>query len=49
MAPVRRMLLAAVAAALIGHAGLAAAGTYRVYSCVAPDGRPAPIGDRGYG
>ena len=35
--------------ALAAHAGVASAGTYRVYSCVGPDGRPAPIGDTSYG
>jgi hypothetical protein len=43
------MMLAALLAALIGHVGVASAGTYRVYSCVGPDGRPAPIGDSSYG
>ena len=43
------MMLAALAAALMGHVGVASAGTYRVYSCVGPDGRPAPIGDSTYG
>jgi hypothetical protein len=42
-------LLAALAAALMGHVGVASAGTYRVYSCVGPDGRPAPVGDSSYG
>jgi hypothetical protein len=42
-------LLAALAAALIGHVGVASAGTYRVYSCVGPDGRAAPVGDSSYG
>jgi hypothetical protein len=43
------MLLAAFGAVLIGHVGVAAAGTYRVYSCVGPDGRAAPVGDSSYG
>jgi hypothetical protein len=43
------MMLAALASALVGHVETAAAGTYRVYSCTGPDGRPAPIGDGGYG
>jgi hypothetical protein len=43
------MLVAALVAAGIGHAGVAQAGTYRVYSCVGPDGRAAPVGDASYG
>jgi hypothetical protein len=43
------MLVAAVVAVLTTHAAAALAGTYRVYSCVGPDGQPAPIGDSSYG
>jgi hypothetical protein len=45
---VRRIVLAAFVAALVGHVGVAS-GTYRVYSCVAPNGRAAPVGDSSYG
>jgi hypothetical protein len=36
------MVLAVTAVALAVHAGVASAGTYRVYSCVAPSGGAAP-------
>src|SRR5256885_1321209 len=45
----RVMVLAAVAGALATAAAAASAGSYRVYSCVAPSGAPAPIGDSSYG
>ena len=38
-----------MAAALSMHAAVASAGTYRVYSCVAPSGGAAPVGDSSYG
>jgi hypothetical protein len=43
------MVLAAVAAALAITPAVASAGSYRVYSCVAPSGGPAPAGDNAYG
>ena len=43
------MVLAAIAAALGSCPAGASAGSYRVYSCVAPSGGPAPVGDGGYG
>jgi hypothetical protein len=46
---VRRIVLAAFVAALVGHVGVASAGTYRVYTCVGPNGRAAPVGDASYG
>lgn len=46
----RRVIVpAALAAALAGCPAAASAGSYRVYSCVAPSGATAPIGDGGYG
>jgi hypothetical protein len=45
----RSASLLAVVAALALHAAVASAGTYRVYSCVSPAGRPAPVGDSSYG
>jgi hypothetical protein len=45
----RVIVLAAVAAALGIAPGIASAGSYRVYSCVAPSGGPAPAGDSSYG
>jgi hypothetical protein len=51
MRPVRRcvIVLAALAAALGSCPAVASAGTYRVYSCVAPSGAAAPVGDASYG
>jgi hypothetical protein len=51
MRPVRRrvIVLAALAAALGSCPAVASAGTYRVYSCVAPSGGSAPVGDASYG
>jgi hypothetical protein len=43
------MILAGVAAAFATCPGAASAGAYRVYSCVAPSGAPAPVGDTSYG
>jgi hypothetical protein len=45
----RVFVLAAVAAAFATCAGGASAGSYRVYSCVAPSGGPAPVADGSYG
>ena len=45
----RVTVLAAIVAALGSCPAAASAGTYRVYSCVAPSGGPAPIADGGYG
>ena len=45
----RVTVLAASAAALAGCPTAASAGSYRVYSCVAPSGGSAPVGDGSYG
>jgi hypothetical protein len=45
----RRVIVLAALAAPLAIPPVASAGTYRVYSCVAPSGAPAPIGDGGYG
>jgi hypothetical protein len=45
----RVIVLAALAAPLAISPAMAAAGTYRVYSCVAPSGGAAPVGDSSYG
>ena len=45
----RVIVLAAIVAALGSCPAAASAGGYRVYSCVAPSGGAAPIGDGSYG
>jgi hypothetical protein len=45
----RVIVLAALAAVLGTYPAAASAGSYRVYSCVAPSGAAAPIGDSSYG
>jgi len=45
----RVIVLAAIVAALGSCPAAASAGSYRVYSCVAPSGGAAPIGDGSYG
>ncbi|HEX6743090.1 MAG TPA: hypothetical protein VF087_02730 [Solirubrobacteraceae bacterium] len=45
----RVTVLAAIAAVLATFPAPASAGAYRVYSCVAPSGGPAPVADGGYG
>jgi hypothetical protein len=45
----RVIVLAAIVAALGSCPAAASAGSYRVYSCVAPSGGPAPLGDSSYG
>jgi hypothetical protein len=45
----RVFVLAAVAAAFATCAAGASAGSYRVYSCVAPSGGPAPVADGSFG
>ena len=45
----RVIVLAALAAALAMSPAAASAGSYRVYSCVAPSGGAAPVGDSAYG
>jgi hypothetical protein len=45
----RVIVLAAIVAALGSCPAAASAGSYRVYSCVAPSGGPAPIADGSYG
>jgi hypothetical protein len=45
----RVIVLAAIVAALGSCPASASAGSYRVYSCVAPSGGAAPIGDGSYG
>jgi hypothetical protein len=42
------MVLAAIAALSATFPAAASAGSYRVYSCVAPSDRPAPIADGSY-
>jgi hypothetical protein len=45
----RVLVLAALAAPLALAPAVASAGSYRVYSCVAPSGGAAPVGDASYG